>query len=65
MPHNIHLLCRTESFKSLATSTDKKEDAEFEQQRRAIIAEALQAKGESKKPKTFTKQVFGSLYIVK
>ena len=43
-----------DSFKSLTTSTDKKEDAEFEQQRRAVIAEALQAKSESKKVKTFT-----------
>ena len=59
--HNLSstvVVCHlAESFKSLASSTDKKEDAEFEQQRRAIIAEALQAKGESKKPKTFTKQV--------
>ncbi|XP_078323560.1 tudor domain-containing protein 3-like isoform X2 [Crassostrea virginica] len=40
----------TQNFKSLETQTKEKksEDAEFEQQRKAIIAEALQAKEEGK-----------------
>ena len=51
---SIHSCCPTDSFKSLTTSADKKEDVEFEQQRRAVIAEALQTKSESTKPKSFT-----------
>ncbi|KAK3100292.1 hypothetical protein FSP39_017721 [Pinctada imbricata] len=40
---------RKENFKSLDTGKEKKEeDAEFEQQRKAVIAEALQAKEDGK-----------------
>lgn len=44
------VLVETQNFKSLETLTKEKksEDAEFEQQRKAIIAEALQAKEEGK-----------------
>ena len=40
----LFLLWQAESFKSLASSKEKKEPSEFEQQRQASIAEAMQAK---------------------
>lgn len=47
---NSYILSETQNFKSLETQTKEKkaEDDEFEQQRKAIIAEALQAKEEGK-----------------
>lgn len=50
MPMKVLVLVETQNFKSLETQTKEKksEDAEFEQQRKAIIAEALQAKEEGK-----------------
>lgn len=47
---NSYVLSETQNFKSLETQQKEKkaEDDEFEQQRKAIIAEALQAKEEGK-----------------
>ena len=52
----------TDNFKSLDSKSEKAEDDEFEQQRKAIIAEAMKAKedGVSKKFGGGQKHVSGS-----
>lgn len=63
--HIIYCLLETQNFKSLEVSTKEKksEDDEFEQQRKATIAEALQAR-EGGKPINFGGQKQVSIFHV-